>query len=211
LQGVVARVQAHPARAHLHQALSKALSPLPTEIRVHSSDPPDPWAGYRACLSDLPHRYSHALIVQDDVLPCRNFAAGVQAVANSNPEVPVCLFLGAMPSDTAARARRAWGKRLYIHLGPTPFVPLVAVLWPREKAAEFLDWSENAGGMTRADDGNAAKWARRTKQEILVTVPSLVQHNDGEPSVKGGREHKPWAEAWRRAVLLADDALDYEW
>ena len=30
---------------------------------------------------------------------------------------------------------------------------------------------------------------RRTKQPFLVTVPSLVEHNDFVPSVKGGREH----------------------
>ena len=111
------------------------------------------------------------------------------------------------------RHRRAWLKgRRYTPLLNTPFVPLVAVLWPKAVAETFLEWS---GGwkhkMTRADDGNAGRFMRTTKQPFLVTVPSLVQHNDFVPSVKGGREHKPGAEAWRQAVLLADDALDYEW
>ena len=46
----------------------------------------------------------------------------------------------------------------YVWLGPTAFVPLVAVLWPREKAEEFMEWAGERPDMTRADDGNAAKW-----------------------------------------------------
>ena len=52
---------------------------------------------------------------------------------------------------------------------------------------------------------------RRTRQPFMVTVPSLVEHNDFTPSVKGGRQHLPGKEAWRRAVLLAADGLDYIW
>lgn len=144
-------------------------------------------------------------------MPCRNFAAGVEQIASSNPEVPVCLFLGGMPAGTAAQARRAMGRKTYVPLGASPFVPLVCVLWPVRVAQSFLYWAKGARGLTRADDGNAAKWARRTKHPFLVTVPSLVQHNDGEPSVKGGRSHTPWKESWRQALLLAEDALDYEW
>jgi hypothetical protein len=65
--------------------------------------------------------------------------------------------------------------------------------------------------MTRADDGNAGRWVRSTKQQVLVAVPSIVQHDDGQPSVKGGRVHVPWAEKWRQALFLADDATRYDW
>jgi hypothetical protein len=45
----------------------------------------------------------------------------------------------------------------------------------------------------------------------MVAVPSIVQHDDAQPSVKGGRDHVPWAESWRQALLLADDAAAYDW
>lgn len=176
----------------------------------HSSDPPDPWAGYKACLTDLPD-CSHVLIAQDDCQPCANFAPALEKIAEKHPSTPVCLFLGAYPAATAAQARKAMMKgQLYVPLGPTSFVPLVCVLWPRLKAQEFFHWS-GSQSMTRADDGNAAKWMRRTKQQFMVTVPSLVEHNDFIPSVKGGREHKPGLEAWRHAVFIAEDALSYSW
>lgn len=134
------------------------------------------------------------------------------SVAERHPSTPVCLFLGAAPASTVALARRAKKDVRYIPLMSTAFVPLVAVLWPREKAQEFLVWSESGvKKMTRADDGNAAKFMRYTRQPFLVSVPSLVEHNDCTPSVKGGRQFKPRKEGWRSAALLADDALDYEW
>jgi hypothetical protein len=202
------RIQGHPSRGHLHAPLAEALG-LPVDVMLHEGDPPDPWAGYQNCLRDLPD-VSHVLVVQDDALPCANFAVAIDTIAEKNVSFPVCLFLGAAPASTAGRARRAMhrGQR-YISLGVTPFVPLVAVLWPREKAEEFLDWSEGAKGLTRADDGNVAKWMKRTRQHFLVTVPSLVDHNDEVPSVKGGRDAK--GESWRTALFLAEDGLQYDW
>jgi hypothetical protein len=106
-------------------------------------------------------------------------------------------------------------QRRYIPLMNTNFVPLVAVLWPRQVAQEFLEWSETTTRkMTRADDGNAARFMRDTRQPFMVSVPSLVEHNDFIPSVKGGaskpRQHKP-GKSWRSAALLAEDASLYEW
>lgn len=111
----------------------------------------------------------------------------------------------------SVRAKRAVLKGgRYVPLHVSSFVPLVAVLWPVEKAQEFLEWTDTHK-TSRADDGNAAKWARATKQEIRVCVPSLVEHNDFTPTVKGGREYVFGAERWRRALLLAEDGLAYEW
>ena len=137
----------------------------------HESVPPDPWAGYRSCLKNIPD-CTHLLIVQDDAQPCENFVPALELVAERHPDVPVCLYLGGAPASTAGLARRALMKqRRYVPLLNTSFVPLVAVLWPRRKAQAFLVWSQSAK-TTRADDGNAAKWMRRTKQPIVCTVPS---------------------------------------
>lgn len=205
---ILARIQAHPSRAHLHGPLAKALAPLPVELRVHASEPPNPWENYLSCLSNLPD-CSHVLIVQDDVIPCANFVPALEAVAASNPEAPVCLFLGGLPAATAARARKAITKReRFIPLGPSSFVPLVAVLWPRKVAQMFAFWARERR-LTRADDGNAARWARQTKAQFMVAVPSLVQHDDSEPSVKGGRSHVPWKESWRQALFLSEDGSEF--
>ncbi len=204
------RIQAHPSRAHLHDRLRGALSPLPTEILIHSSDPPDPWQNYRRCL-DYRGDAFHLLVIQDDAIPVAGFAEAVLAVAARNPDSPVCLFMGSLPASTASLVRRAKPDVRYVPLVLSSFMPLVCVLWPTHVARSFLEWSATSGRMTRADDGNAARWLRATRTPVLVSVPSIVQHDDDEPSVKGGRDHKPWAEKWRQALLLAEDASQYDW
>lgn len=207
---IACRVQHHPSRSDLLPDLLKALKPLYVEVKQHSSIPPDPWSGYKACLSNLPD-CSHVLIVQDDAQPVPNFGEAVRRIAERHPSVPVCLFMGAAPASTAVQLSRGMMKgRLYQPLLNTSFVPLVACLWPKAAAESFLEWSRS-NRTTRADDGNAARWMRRTKQPFLVTIPSLVEHNDYVPSVKGGRDHKPGAESWRHALFLAEDAAHYDW
>ena len=80
-----------------------------------------------------------------------------------------------------------------------------------EENEEFLEWGEAHPRMTRADDGNAGRWHRDTKQEILVAVPSLVEHPDMEPSVKGGQQARWGKDAQRRAVVFCEDASAYSW
>lgn len=175
----------------------------------HTSDPPDPWAGYKRCLTDLPD-CSHVLIVQDDALPVPGFADVLPDIAAANPHTPVCLWMSAIPAATAARARRA--KARYIPLGPSAFVPLVAVLWPRQVAARFAGWAQTASRLTRADDGNVARWARQSRTEFMVCVPSIVEHDDFTPTVKGGTRKESHGKARDRvALLLAADARDYPW
>ncbi len=204
------RIQAHPSRAHIHDRLLRALQPLPFDLLIHKSDPPDPWANYRQCL-DYTGDASHILVVQDDAMPVPGFADAAVRIAEKHPDSPVCLFMGTMPASTAALVRRAKPNVRYVPLTLSSFMPLVCVLWPTKVARGFLEWSSTAGGMTRADDGNAARWLRATKTQVWVSVPSIVQHDDGEPSVKGGRNHVPWAESWRQAMILADDAARYDW
>lgn len=105
----------------------------------------------------------------------------------------------------------------YVSMYPnSTFVPVVAILWPRHKAEQFLAWADSGvrlpGHPTpRADDGVVARWARREKQEFRVTVPSLVEHPDTVPTVKGGGQARWGGDRGRVALFLADDALDYEW
>ena len=77
---------------------------------------------------------------------------------------------------------------------------------------EFLRWAdENPKSITRADDGVAGRWARDTDQDIRVCVPSLVEHPDMEPSVKGGQKARWGKDSMRKAVVWAEDGLAHSW
>lgn len=208
---IAVRIQHHPDRVELIPPLLHHLAPFPCEVVEHSSQPPDPWAGYKQCLTNLPD-CTHLLVIQDDAQPVPGFAEVLPRIAEAHPSVPVCLWMSAAPANAAGRARAAFGRRRYISLGPAPFVPLVAVLWPLRVASQFAEWAETAARLTRADDGNVARWMRQTRQEFMVTVPSIVEHNDHVRSVKGGtRRESHGRDRDRVAVLLAEDATAYEW
>jgi hypothetical protein len=206
------RVQHHPSRAHLLPALFDSLKPLPIEVIEHSSDPPSPWAGYKLCMENPPD-CDHLLIVQDDAMPVVGIVDVLGIVAR---DVPVCLYLARFPRDTKPRVEQAMkmGRR-YIRLSQRSFMPIVAVLWPIAKLVEFNEWGiENphlpAQREPRSDDAMAGRWKMITRQEVLATVPSLVEHPDREPSTIG--KTAMWGnDRGRCAQFLAGDAREYDW
>ncbi len=178
----------------------------------HSSDPPSPWAGYKLCIENPPE-CDHLLIVQDDVIIVPGTIDVLGKIAR---DVPVCLYLARFPRDTKPRVEQAMtmGRR-YIRLSPRSFMPIVAVLWPIEKLREFWEWGTDNPHLPgqrepRSDDAMAGRWKMLTRQEVLATVPSLVEHPDKEPSTIGltamwGKDRA------RCAQFLADDARDFDW
>lgn len=206
------RVQHHPSRADLLPALLASLSPLPTEVIEHSSQPPSPWLGYKLCMKNPPN-CSHLLIVQDDVVPAPGMVEVLDQIAR---DVPVCLFLARLPRDTHPRVEQAVKmNRRYIRLSQRSFMPVVAVLWPIEKMIEFDGWTEENSYLPgqrepRSDDAMAGRWKMINRQEVLATVPSLVEHPDVEPSTIG-KVARGGLDRSRTAAFFAADAREYDW
>lgn len=187
---------------------------VPTTISLHASEPPNPWEGYKRCLADLPDR-GHLLIVQDDVRVSRGFAEALEKVAG---EVPTALFLARLPvriSRMALRATKRGERYVTARLAINEFCPVVAVLWPVEKALQFRTWTEEnphklGHPRPRSDDGVLGRWSALTRQDIRFTVPSLVEHPDQEPSLIGRKAH--WGrDKGRVAQWFAEDASEFEW
>ena len=216
---MLARIQHHPSRNRLLPALVESLSPLRVEISTHTSEPPNPWLGYKQALSAPDIGESHVVVLQDDVLVCENFAPAVERIAERWPDHPVVLFLAKLPPHIARLSVKASKrKETYVRtlLRVNDFMPVVGVLWPCHKAAEFLAWAEEAKlpgypRITRSDDAVAGRWAASTRQEIIFTVPSLVQHPDTEPSLIGRK--RAWGKDGGRVALMfcEGDPLRYEW
>lgn len=178
---------------------------------------PSPWRTYRECLYAPPGDATHLLVLQDDVIPCRNLVTACARIAEVVPSSPVAVYLGGHPVRTARNAARALtlGKT-FVQVIPTDFVPVVALLWPVEVAQAFLDWcGENrlpGDPNPRSDDAVVGKWARNTKHPVYATVPSLVQHPDEEPSLirkaRHGRSVFRKAFSW---IGEESDPLEIQW
>lgn len=220
---VVARIQAHPNRAHLHEKLLPCLDGIPCEVSVHQSHPPNPLRGYQQALNDLPEDASHVVVLQDDVLVCKNFPLAVERIALSNPETPVILFLARLPRYESKHFTHALGTpKRYIDARPKSgsFLPVVAVLWPKTKAMHFREWTiQNVHVLPgypkrdpASDDAAFAIWALRNREKVRVAVPNLVEHPDLEPSLIGRRPH--WGKDKGRVALSfigENDPLELDW
>lgn len=176
-------VQSVPSRRELRRRLLEAIPPA-VVIEDDGPPPPNPWRGYQLCIQAfLETSHSHAVIVQDDTLVCRNFDSAVEKIAEANPNTPVCLFVSGHRSHTQKRYLQAMNARKpYSQVWFQDFCPVVAMIWPRAQAQEFLEWSKDAKlpGLPnpRSDDAVVGSWMKFTKQKIFATVPSLVEHPD---------------------------------
>jgi hypothetical protein len=189
---IVARVQSHPSRRNVRGRLLEGLAGLPTEVVETEFNPPNPWRGYQACLASLQaETCSHALIVQDDAVACRNLPAVLERIAEAHPDTPVCLFLP-MVSATRRDAQMAGARgEHYVDIVPRGFLPVVAVLWPMKQAMDFLEWSVSPPQLRRrngqmieqrSDDAMGYLWMRTRRTRCVATIPCLVQHPDDVPS-----------------------------
>lgn len=189
---------------------------MPVEVVETAFDPPNPWLGYQACLTDPPD-CTHLLVVQDDTVVCRNLTPALEQIALAHPDVPVCLYLGMLPPNKLPALRAGKAGDRYVELVAASFLPVVAVLWPVGKAAEFLEWASNPNLLRRkngvvlqerSDDAMGGRWMRTTRQRVVATIPSLVEHPDDCDSTIGRRPGGRTALFWHGTEW---DALSVDW
>lgn len=213
-------VQSVPQRRELRGRLLDQL-PLAVVVEDDGPRPPSPWRGYKDCLDAIPPDVTHALIVQDDAVVCANFTKAVERIAR-HVDVPVCLFVSGARTKTLIHYRQAVRSGLrYSKVWFQDYCPVVAMLWPRTKVNEFLQWyadDPKLPGMVkpyRSDDAVVGSWMKFTRQTVLATVPSLVEHPDDTLSVKWNESRVPsgTGNKRRRAFQYIGDAnpLELDW
>ncbi len=191
---------------------------MPVEIIETDFDPPNPWYGYLECLRDPPD-CTHLLIVQDDTVACRNLAPALVKIATVEPDVPICLYLGMLPPQKTEALRAAILHKTFVDLIATSsaFLPIVAVLWPIEKARHFYAWGSDPNRLRqrngkvfvdRSDDAMGGRWWRSTVQRVVATIPSLVEHPDDVISTIARENCGRTALFWHGEDF---DALSVDW
>lgn len=178
-------IQAHPARARLHESLVAALGECDLVMDPEPDARPSPIRTYLACLRAMPPWVSHICVVQDDAWPCRNFRALAERAVCEHPETLVALFLAGAPARSARLAVQAHRRReRWILMEPRDWTPTVALVWPREIAARFLEYADPKVHRC-GDDNVVGAFTTAESVPVWATVPSLVEHPDVEPSLIG--------------------------
>ncbi|WP_305783562.1 hypothetical protein [Symbioplanes lichenis] len=120
---------------------------------------------------------THHLVLQDDVLPCANFAAMLTTAVRARPSACFSLFaewasLSGQSARLAAIAGCPWAPVV------DEFMPAPAVLLPAEVARGFADHLEAAlGGPERRDAFLLASYLEQRGETPYVLVPNLVEHD----------------------------------
>jgi hypothetical protein len=201
------------------EPLERLLASLPTSVEVVTDDGEDrnPWRGYNRCLANLPTGYTHLAILQDDTIACRNLLPALELIAEHKPTSLVSLFMAKLPRRTAVESMGLIGKKRYVAVHPLDFIPVVASLWPVEKAEGLRTWVEQnqrriEGKPFKSDDAVVTRWAKFNRERAFCTLPSLVQHPDDVPSTitdraRGGLDKGRVALHW----IGDDDPLEFDW
>ena len=134
---------------------------------------------------------THALLLQDDAIPCDDMALQVLAARDAIPEGLLSFYTRrARFVATAREADSSW------YWSPDGAYGL-ALLMPREWIHSMLAWGDREIEPSYPhDDNRVSLWARSSGCGVFVSCPSLVTHAD-LPSLLGHRwAHTPGLE-WR--------------
>lgn len=180
-------VQHHEKRARLLDSLLPALGECDVVADPDPTGPPSAIRTYLACLGALPPWASHLLIVQDDCRPSHGWRAKADLAIEEHPDALIPLFLAGAPRKSAAlaQAAHARGDR-WIRMPNDDWTPTVATIWPRARIAEFMSWRDcYLEPVGIGDDNLIGEFTKRCVIPVWVTVPSLIEHPNIEPSLVG--------------------------
>ena len=121
---------------------------------------------------------SHHLVLQDDITLCKDFVASVREVIRARPNDVISLFTTSPFVFTARHRRESWIQN--------SGVPGLAVIWPNQLIAEFIEWQDaHIARDCPWDDARVSMWLIETLRPVFATVPSLIQHLGYQASLLG--------------------------
>lgn len=205
---ISAAIMAHPKRRAMVEDLQTRLDRPVEVVWDEVNDRHD--TGARAMAAFDP-ACSHHLVIQDDVVPCRDLLAGVEAAIAATPgDCPVVFYTGSVRpfrrdiDRAVARAHAqdaSWITMRGIYWGP-------AVALPTAHIEKMLGWYLGPeGGWITNYDRRMSVWYAAREAIVWYSRPSLVDHR-GDESLCGhpGRQRRA------HMFLGADQsALDLAW
>lgn len=211
-------IQSHPRRAHLAEALA-----IQVDGRVCYDPDPDahvksPWRTYRRCVETAPPDAEHIVVIQDDATVCDGFTTAARAAIAARPDRVIVFCVTGNPPRHRLAVQKAclrgfhWAELEHAH-----WLPAIAVAWPASLARELVAWVDAQDYPERfvADDEITGRFLQSRRIVPVATVPSLVDHDDLEPSIMSRRQRQG-RDPGRRAFIYVGrdcdcDAASIDW
>lgn len=145
---------------------------------------------------------THHLVLEDDLLLCRDFLPGVKAAIASVRSGPISLYSVRKIVDHCRSEGLHWAEIVDGSWGQ-------ALVLPVEDVREFLAWDKRYLRQDYSDyDGRLLMWSLYTKRSWWCTQPSLVEHL-GAASSTIGFSNKNRTARW--FIGANASALDIDW
>jgi hypothetical protein len=179
-------IMAHPKRADFVEELRGRLDR--PDVPVVWDEKNDRWdTGRRSMLAYDP-ACSHHLVIQDDILVCRDPIASFQRALEFVPDAPLCGYVGRWRPEieTVGRAVAQADKvgASFITMPTLNWGPAIAV--PTSSIPEMIAYCDPLVDVLNYDKRLSRYWELSRQIRVWYTWPSLVDHADG-PSLVPGR------------------------
>ncbi len=206
------RIQHVPERKrwadYLHQMLSESET-YPLQIKTVEDDKHELWSGAKKTLQSFGPRDTHVLVLQDDVLPCRDLIPAAEKIMELLPNSPVTMF---SPGDWQAVAKIKnlnWATLKVWRMAQCYLVPVGLI-------KDFLEWSEkHINPKIYFDDDRWAMYLFANEILTYATNPSLVEHLGWNQSTLTGYQPGHVFETRNRIaknfIGFENSALDIDW
>lgn len=164
------------------------------------------WGSCRDCL--LSASSGHILVLQDDVLPCKDFISTVLHLIQLRPDQIITLFSNSEAIDTA----RSYG---YNYAELKVWFMAQAYVLPAIEAVKMAVWiDEHCKEDMKHDDDRMATYVWYMQKRVIATVPSLVEHIGWNTTTLTTYKKKPFEPRLRMArwyIGFETSGLDIQW
>lgn len=180
-------IMAHPSRALMVASILKKLDR--PNVKVIWDQKRSRWdTGRRSMLAYDP-KCTHHLVLQDDILVCRDLIEGYrQALEHTPGDVALCGYVGRVrpnKKQVLMVVQRANAMRAsFIRLHTLSWGPAIAV--PTEIIPEMIAYCDPLRDVPNYDRRLSRYWEQKRQLLVWYTWPNLVDHADG-PSLVPGR------------------------
>jgi len=146
------------------------------------------------------------LVLQDDILPCKDFQKAVDLIVKLLPD-QIISFFSAYDTETPLSKKKHWlvMDRLYGTL---------AYVMPLHLAKRYLEFNKVIKQRIYADDVRISMFMKHYKLNVFVTCPSLVEHLCWQTTSQSDNKVPPANFNYRIAktyIGYENSALDINW
>lgn len=185
-------IQHHPSRAELVERLRASFPTAELVVDPFPDQEPtvNPLRTYRHALARTPPDADWRVILQDDLVACTGAWDVLPSILARHPGTLVSLYQGMVPQANAITTVRAWeqGQRYAVIPPNGSWCPVMALCWPAALVDVFTDWCLNQRRLGTGDDEIVGRWRNQWREDLVVTLPNLVEHPDDVVSLIGSRQ-----------------------